>query len=95
MRVYVASATMTTGTPATTAARNGARDESFRVVTVSTTPATLSVLPRTRPSPGKRFAVVATPAPVIPRMNAVPWLAAVAGIDTVGTLRNATPIVTV
>ena len=50
------------------------------MVTVSTTPALKSVFPRTRPSPGKCLAVVASPAAVMPWMNATPWLATTAGV---------------
>ena len=49
------------------------------MVTVSTTPELKSVLPRTRPSPGKCLAVVATPAWAIPRRNATPCAATVPG----------------
>ena len=42
---YFASATMTIGTPAVIASRNGARYASFGVVTVSTTAAVKSVFP--------------------------------------------------
>ena len=79
MRVYVASATMTKGTPARIACRNDRRYGSSSVVVVSTTWAVKSVLPVTRPSPGKCLAVVATPADCMPRMNAAPWRPVVTG----------------
>src|SRR3984957_9413937 len=53
---------------------------SSTVVTVSITLALKSVFPRTRPSPGKCLAVVASPAWAMPRMNATPWLPTTAGV---------------
>src|ERR1700722_17802405 len=53
---------------------------SSTVVTVSITLALKSVFPRTRPSPGKCLAVVASPPWAMPRMNATPWLPTTAGV---------------
>ena len=47
---------------------------------MSVTPAVVSVLPRTRPRPGKCLTEVATPADAIPVRKAVPWVATVAGV---------------
>jgi len=70
---------MTNGTPALMAVRNDLRYELFGPVTVSTTPEVKSVLPTTRPGPGKCLAVVATPACFMPWMNATPWVPVVCG----------------
>src|SRR5436190_873398 len=71
---------MTNGTLSLMAFRNGAKYGSPGVVTESTTPAETSVLPTTRPSPGKCLAEVATLAPAMPFRNADPWLETVAGL---------------
>ena len=76
---YFASATITIGTPAAIASRNGARYPSSEVVTSSTTAAVKSVFPVTRPSPGKCLPVVAMPASAIPFMNAIACALTVAG----------------
>ena len=52
--------------PALIPSANGCRSSSPRTVTVSTTPEEKSVLPRTRPSPGKCLTEVITPACVHP-----------------------------
>ena len=88
--LYRASATMTIGTPASMACRNEARSGSSGVVTESTTFAVKSVLPITRPRPGKCFAVVVTPALAIPCKKATPWAPTVAGSFPYSRLR--TPI---
>ena len=49
-------------------------------MTVSVTAAVKSVLPTTRPSPGKCLAVVAIPAVFMPPMKAATWLATVDGV---------------
>ena len=58
--------------PAVMAARNGAMSADVRVVTVSFTPAVVSVFAVTWPSPGKCLAVMTMPADRIPRRNAEP-----------------------
>jgi hypothetical protein len=64
--VYVASATITIGTPAPMACRKESRSGSSGVVTESTTLEVTSVFPVTRPNPGKCLATVVTPALSIP-----------------------------
>ena len=71
---------MSTCAPALIAARNGAMSADVRVVTVSVTPAVVSVLPVTRPSPGKCFAVIARPDAFMPLRNVVPLSATTAGV---------------
>ncbi len=71
---------MTSGTPALMAVWNDLRYGLFGPVVVSTTPEVKSVLPITRPRPGKCLAVVATPACFMPRMNAAPWAPLVWGL---------------
>ena len=56
--------------PPRSAARNGAMSGEVRVVTVSLTPAVVSVLAATCPSPGKCLAVIASPADRMPRRKA-------------------------
>jgi len=51
-----------------------------RVVTVSVTPAEVSVLPVTRPSPGKCFAVMARPEAPMALRNVVPLSATTDGV---------------
>ena len=71
---------MSSCAPAPTAARKGAMSADVRVVTRSVTPAVVSVLPATRPSPGKCLAVRARPVDRIPRTKAVPFSATTAGV---------------
>src|SRR5215212_9991276 len=63
---------MTMPAPAVIAARNGVRYADVRVVTVSFTPAVVSVFAVTRPSPGKCLAVMAMSADLIPRRKVDP-----------------------
>ena len=70
---------MTKGVPAAMPVRKASRYGSSAVVVESMTPAAVSVLPVTRPRPGKCLSVVAMPACAMPLTTAEPWLPTVAG----------------